>query len=111
MNSPPCQETDMKVVLPHLKVFWLSKDNLTEHNKGKRRRGSKKKREKDHIKEWTRRMDFVSSTRAAENRTRWKGIVAKSSQICNGQQPSKVMGIKRKKGKVKSKLDNTHEQQ
>ena len=24
-------------------------------------------------------MDFASSTRAAENRTRWKGIVAKSS--------------------------------
>ena len=28
------------------------------------------------IKEWTR-MDFASSARAAENRTRWKGTVAK----------------------------------
>ena len=33
---------------------------------------------KDNIKEWTE-MIFASSTRAAENRTRWKGIVAKSS--------------------------------
>ena len=31
-------------------------------------------------------MDFASSTRAAENRTRWKGGVAKSSVV------PKVMG-------------------
>ena len=34
-------------------------------------------------------MDFVSSTRA-ENRTRWKGIVANSSVV--PRRPSKVMG-------------------
>ena len=34
--------------------------------------------------EWT---VFASSARAAENRTRWKGIVAKSSMVS-----SKVMG-------------------
>ena len=28
-------------------------------------------------------MDFASSTRAAENRTRWKGIVANSSVVSN----------------------------
>ena len=38
-------------------------------------------------------MDFASLTRAAENRTRWKGIVAKSSMML--QRPSKVMGKKR----------------
>ena len=38
------------------------------------------KKEKDNIKEWTG-MDFASSTRAAENRSRWKGIVANSSVV------------------------------
>ena len=43
----------------------------------------------DIIKEWTG-MDFASSTLAAENRTRWKGIVVNSSMV--PRQPSKVMG-------------------
>ena len=42
----------------------------------------------DNIKEWTR-MDFASSTRAAENRTKWKGIVANSSVV--PRRTSKVM--------------------
>ena len=42
--------------------------------KGERRKGRQKKRWKDNIKERTG-MDFASSTRVAENRTRWKGIV------------------------------------
>ena len=62
--------------------------------KGKRR-GNKKKRWKDNIKDRTG-MDFASSTRAAENRTRWKGIVV-TEVICDAPQPSKAMGIKRKK--------------
>ena len=58
--------------------------------KGKRKRGRQKKRWVDNIKEWTG-MDFASSTRLlAENRTRWKGIVANSSVV--HPQPSKVMG-------------------
>ena len=58
--------------------------------KGQRKRGrqKKKKRWEDNIKERTG-MDFASSTRAAENRTRWKGIVANSSVV--PQRPSKVM--------------------
>ena len=43
----------------------------------------------DNIKEWTG-MDFASSTRAAENRSRWKGIVANSSVV--PRRPPKVMG-------------------
>ena len=39
---------------------------------------TKKKRWEDNIKESTG-VEFVSSTRAAENRTRWKEIVANSS--------------------------------
>ena len=46
----------------------------------KENRGRQKKRWKDNIKEWTE-MDFASSTRAAENGTRWKGIVANSSVV------------------------------
>ena len=46
--------------------------------KGQRRRGRQKKRSEDNIKEWTG-IDFSSSTREAENRTRWKGIVANLS--------------------------------
>ena len=60
-----------------LKVFWFSKVNPTGHGQGKRKRGIQKKRWEDKIKEWTG-MDFASSTRAAENRTRWKEIVANS---------------------------------
>ena len=54
--------------------------------KGKKR-GRQRKRWEDNIKEWTG-MDFASSTRAAENRTRWKGIVANSSVV--PRQPSIV---------------------
>ena len=52
----------------------LAKTILQGTVKGKRKRGRQKKRWEDNIKEWTG-MDFASSTRAAENRTRWKGIV------------------------------------
>ena len=48
--------------------------------KGKRKRGRQKKRWKTISKsgqEW----DFASSTRAAENRSRRKGIVANSSVV------------------------------
>ena len=68
--------------------------------KGRRKRGSERKKKKrqtekrweDSIKEWTG-MDFASPTRAAENRTTWKGNVANSSVV--PQRPSKVMGYNR----------------
>ena len=53
------------------------------------KRGRQKKRWEDNIKEWTG-MDFASSTRAAENRSRWKGIVANLTVV--PRRPSKVMG-------------------
>ena len=67
----------------------LAKTILQGIVKGKRKRGRQKKRWVDNIKEWTG-MDFASSTRAAENRSRWKGIVANSSVV--PRRPSKVMG-------------------
>ena len=57
--------------------------------KGKRKGERQKKRWEDNIKEWTG-MDPASSTRAAESRTRWKGIDANSSVV--PRRPSKIMG-------------------
>ena len=48
--------------------------------KGARRRGTQKKRWEDNIKEWTG-MEFGDSLRAAEDRERWKDIVATSSVV------------------------------
>ena len=67
----------------------LAKTILQGTVKRKRKRGRQKKRWEDTIKKWTG-MDFASSTRAAENRSSWKGIVAKSSVV--PRRPSKVMG-------------------
>ena len=67
----------------------LAKTILQGTVKGKRKRGKQKKRWEDNIKEWTG-MDFASLTRVAENRSRWKGIVANSSVV--PRRPSKVMG-------------------
>ena len=57
------------------KSSGLAKTILQDKRKG---RGRQKKMWEDNIKERTG-MDFASCTRAAENRTRWKGIVANSS--------------------------------
>ena len=43
----------------------------------------------DNFKEWTG-IGFASSTGAAEDRTRWKGVVIKSSVV--PQRHHKVMG-------------------
>ena len=56
---------------------------------GKRKRGRQKKRWEDNIKEW-KGLNFASSARAAENRTRLKGTVANSSVV--PRRPSKAMG-------------------
>ena len=48
---------------------------------------------KDNIKEWTE-MNFASSTRAAENRTRRKGIVAKLSVMLHN--PPRLWELKEK---------------
>ena len=71
------------------KSFGLEKTILQGTVKGKRKIGREKKRWEDNIKEWTG-MDFASSTRAADNRSRWNGNVANSSVM--PRRPSKVMG-------------------
>ena len=56
---------------------------------GKRKRGRRKKRWEDNIKEWTG-LDFAGSAGAAGGRSGWEGIVANSSVV--PRRPSKVMG-------------------
>ena len=77
------------MVWPCLNVFWFSKDNPTGHNEKKQKKEADRRRGGKTISEWTG-MDFASSTRAAENRTRWKWIVANSPVV--PRRPSKVMG-------------------
>ena len=67
----------------------LAKTILQGTVKGNRKRGRQKKTWEDNIKEWTGK-DFASSTRAAENRSRWKGFVANSSVV--PRRTSKIMG-------------------
>ena len=58
----------------------MAKTILQGTVKGARRRGRQKKRWEDNIKEWTG-MEFGDSLRAAEDRERWKGIVATLSVV------------------------------
>ena len=58
----------------------MAKTIMQETVKGARRRGRQKKRWEDNIKEWTE-MEFGDSLRAAEDRKRWKRIVATSSVV------------------------------
>ena len=58
----------------------MAKTILQGTVKGARRRGRRKKRWEDNIKEWTG-MGFGDSLRAAKDREGWKGIVAASSVV------------------------------
>ena len=82
MNSCPGQETEPRWFdrVSVSRPSGLVKTILQGTVKGNRKRGSQKKRWNDNTKEWTG-IDFASSTRVAENRTRWRGIAAKSSVV------------------------------
>ena len=69
-----------KMVWQCFKVFWFSKDNPTRHNERKK----KKRQPEEEVGRQYQRvegMDFARSTKTAENRTKWKGIVANSSVV------------------------------
>ena len=68
----------------------LTKTILQRTVKGKRREARQKKRWEENMTEWAE-MNFDISAWTAEDSTRWKGIVVKSSVV--PQRPSKVMGI------------------
>ena len=84
----PTEEYDkLMILVKKRKLRWfghvsrysgLATTILQDTVKGKTKRSRQKKRCEDNIKEWTG-MDFDSLTRSAENRSRWKRIVAKSS--------------------------------
>ena len=71
-----------------LRSFGLAKTILLGTGQGKRRKVRQKKRWKGKVKERTG-MNFASSARTVEDRTRWKGIVVKSSVV--PQRPRKIM--------------------
>ena len=74
------------MVWPCLKVFWFNKDNPTGHSERKKKRQTEEGGEaiSKSGQKWT-----AISTRAAEYRTRWKGIVAGSFLV--HRRPPKVM--------------------
>ena len=65
----------------------LAKIILQGSVKGRRRQGIQRKRSEDNIREWTG-LDFAKSQRAAENREKWRKLVAKSSVV--PQRPSRL---------------------
>ena len=75
------------MVWPRIKVFWFSRDNPIGHSERKKRQT-----EEEVGKQYPRvdRNRIASSTRVAENRTRWKEIVANSFVV--PRRPSYVMG-------------------
>ena len=75
-NSLSWSRNKNKVVLPYGLAKLIPQVILIE----KRRRGRQKKRWEKNIKGWTR-IDFFTSARAAEDKTRWKWVVIKSSVV------------------------------
>ena len=78
-NPDPGKEMETEVFGHVTRSFGLAKAILQDKVIGKRR-GRQRNGREGHIKEWTG-MDFASSNRTAENSTRWKEIVAKSSVV------------------------------
>ena len=72
-----------------LRYSGLAKTILQSTVQVERRKGRQKKRWEDNIKERTG-MNFARSTRAAEDRSRWKENVVKSSVVPH--RPHKFMG-------------------
>ena len=68
------------MVWPCLKVFWFSKDNPTGHSERKKKKRPKGE-EVGRQYQTVDRTGLASSTRVAENRTGWKGIVANSARV------------------------------
>ena len=77
------------MVWPCLKVFWFSIDNHTGQSERKEKKWQTEEEVGRQYQEWTG-MNFASLTRAAENMTKWKEIVANSSVV--PRRLSKVMG-------------------
>ena len=80
---------DLLTIVKRSKLQWyghvfrsssLAKTILQGTVKGVRRQGRQRKRWEDNIREWTG-LDIVKSSRAVENREKWRKLVAKSSVV------------------------------
>ena len=88
---PPDDHKEMQtaVVWTCLLFIRSAKNHLARHStaKGGRRQGRQRKRWENNIREWTG-LKFSRSQRAAENREKWRKLVAKSSVV--PQWPSRL---------------------
>ena len=84
---------DLLTVVKKRKLRWyghvtrssgLAKKVLQGTVEGSRKRGRQRKRWEDNIREWTG-LTFAESQRVAKERSKWKAVVARSSQA--PQQP------------------------
>ena len=87
---------DLLTIIKRRKLQWygnvsrssgLAKSILQGTVKGGRRQGRQRKRWEGNNREWTG-LDFGKSQRAAENREKWRKLVAKSTVV--PQRPSRV---------------------
>ena len=87
---------DILTIVKRRKLQWyghvsrpsgLAKTILQGTLKGGRRQGRQRKRWEDNIREWTG-LEFGKSQRAAEDREKWRKLVAKSSVV--PQRPSRL---------------------
>ena len=79
-NSLPLSSKRKLRQFDHVSRSFGDKDHPTGHSEWQKKKGRQEKMWEHNIKGWTG-MDSASSTRADENRTRRKGIVAKSSVV------------------------------
>ena len=61
-------------------VIRSGQNHLARHSERGRRRGRKRKRWEDNIREWTG-LEFGRSQRAVKNGGKWRKLVAKSSVV------------------------------
>ena len=80
---------DLLMTVKRRKLKWygqvsrtsgMAKTILQGTVRGARRRGRQRKRWEDNIKEWTG-LDFSESQRAADDRKKWRQLVARSSVV------------------------------
>ena len=83
------QHEDLLTIIKRHKLQWyghvsgssgLAKTILQGTVKGGRGQGRQRKRWEDNIREWTG-LEFAKSQRAAENREKWRKLVATSSVV------------------------------
>ena len=73
------------MVRAHYKILWAGKTMMQGTVRGGRKRGRQKKRWEDNISEWTG-MALSETVRKAEDREKWRKLVANTVLCPNGQE-------------------------